>query len=78
MMVKDGKGGDSNRNHRLLCMTCRDLIVVARFDGAPIYNLPKGGEMGCTTVLIVEIVSMLPYIEGEKGLETFGNRIRCT
>ena len=77
-MVKDGKGGDSNRNHRLLCVARRDLIVVARFDDTPIYNLPKGREMGCTTVLIVEIVSMLPNIEGEKGLETLGNRIRCT
>ena len=44
---------------------------VAVLDDLPVDDLPEGCEMGGTTVLVVQIVGVLPDIEGEEGGETF-------
>ena len=44
---------------------------VAVLDDLPVDDLPEGGEMGGTTVLVVQIVGVLPDIEREEGGETF-------
>ena len=48
-------------------------MVIAIFDDFPIDDLPKGGEMGGAAVLVVEIVGVLPDVEGEQGFEAFGD-----
>ena len=48
---------------------------VAALDDLPVDDLPEGGEMGGTTVLVVQIVGVLPDIEGEERGETFCDRV---
>lgn len=43
---------------------------------APVHNLPERGQMIRPTVLIVQIVRMLPHIEGQQRLQTLLHRVR--
>ena len=43
---------------------------VAVLDDLPVDDLPEGGEMGGTTVLVVQIVSVFPDIKREEGGKT--------
>ena len=53
----------------------RFLDVIAAFDGLPVEDLPEGGEMGGTAVLVVEIVGVFPDVEGEQGFEALGDGV---
>ena len=46
-------------------------MVIASFNHFPVHDLPKGGEVGSAAVLVVEIVGVLPDVEGEQGFEAF-------
>ena len=45
------------------------------FNYLPIYDLPECGEMSGSAVLVVEIVGMFPYIEGQKRFQALNNWI---
>ena len=53
------------------------LFRVPILDFAPVQNLPEGGEVGSPTVLVIQVVSMLPDVKGEDGLEAVGHRVVC-
>ena len=44
------------------------LLGITIFNYVPIYDLPKGSKMVRTAILIVQIISMLPYVECEQWL----------
>lgn len=43
----------------------------------PVDDRPEGFEMGGAAVLVVQVVGVLPYVEGENGFEAMGYRIVC-
>ena len=44
------------------------LLGITFFNYVPIYDLPKGSKMVRTAILIVQIISMLPYVKCEQWL----------
>ena len=42
------------------------LGIIPITDNTPIDNLPKSGEMSCAAILVIQIISMLPYIESQQ------------
>ena len=50
-------------------------MVIAGFDDFPVDDLPEGGEMGGAAVLVVEVVGVFPDVEGEEGVEAFGDGV---
>lgn len=58
--------------------TSWDLSIVSLItfiNHLPVHDLPKFGKMGGTTVLIIEIIGVLPNVEGQKGLQALGNGV---
>ena len=51
------------------------LLVIAGFDDVPIDDLPQSGQMGGAAGLVVEVVGVLPDVEGEQGFEAFGDGV---
>ena len=45
------------------------LLIIAFLHFFPVHNLPKGGEVRGTAVLVVQVIRVLPDVEGEDGLE---------
>ena len=43
----------------------------------PVYDLPKGFQVCRTAVLVVKIIGVLPYVEGQEGLEASAQGIAC-
>lgn len=39
------------------------LLIIPLFNNIPVDNLPHCGKMVRTTVLVVEVIGMFPYIE---------------
>ena len=46
------------------------VTTVALLHDVPIDNLPEGSKVVGTSVLIIELVGMLPYVEGEQWGES--------
>ena len=44
----------------------------------PIQNLPELCKMGSTTVLVVEVISMLPNVESQQRFQPLGHRVKST
>ena len=44
------------------------LLGITIFNYVPIYDLPKGSKMVRTAILIVQIISVLPYIKCKQRL----------
>ena len=51
------------------------VTTVALLNDVPIDNLPEGSKVVGTSVLIVQVVGMLPYVEGEQRGETLLNGV---
>ena len=49
-----------------------NIDIIPFFDDSPVEDLPEGGEVGGAAVLVVEVVGVLPDVEGEEGLEAAG------
>ena len=52
-----------------------DLLIISLFYHLPVNNLPQGSQVVGTTVLIVQIVGMLPNVESQQRFQAFLNRI---
>ena len=50
-------------------------MVIAGFDDFPVDDLPEGGEMGGAAILVIQIVCVFPDVEGEEGVEAFGDGV---
>ena len=50
-------------------------MVIANFNHFPVHDFPQFGKMGSTAVLVVEVVGVLPDVEGEQGFEAFGDGV---
>ena len=50
-------------------------VSEAGFDSGPVDDLPERGEVGRTTVLVVEVVGMFPHIEGKQGGEALSDGV---
>lgn len=53
--------------------TLKKLIPPLNF--RPVEDLPEGGEVGGTAVLVVKVVGVLPNVEGEDGGEAAGQGV---
>ena len=42
---------------------------------APVHNVPQRFQMGGPTVLVIQVVRMLPDVEGEEGLEAVSDGV---
>ena len=51
------------------------LTAVPFFQHGPVDEGPEGLELGGAAVLVVEVVGVLPAVEGEDGLEAFGEGV---
>ena len=49
--------------------------LVARGDDGPVDDLPQFGEVVGAAVLVVEVVGVLPDVEGEEGAEALGEGV---
>ena len=56
-------GGISNRNKPL-------FLFVTISDDLPVDTIPEGGDGVGTTVAVVDVVGVLPYVEAHQRLET--------
>lgn len=66
-------------HHIMLKLKCYSLmsrfILISVFDYFPVDDVPKLFQGVGTTVLIIEIICMFPYIEREQRCESVGERI---
>ncbi len=62
---------------RLAATAGRGLVggLVARGDDGPVDDLPQFGEVVGAAVLVVEVVGVLPDVEGEEGAEALGDGV---
>ena len=51
------------------------MCLVPGTDDGPVDEGPEGGEVGGAAVLVVEVVGVLPDVEGEDGLEAAGDGV---
>ena len=51
------------------------LAAVPFFQDGPVDEGPEGLELGGAAVLEVEVVGVLPDVEGEQGVEAFGEGV---
>ena len=51
------------------------LAAVPFFQHGPVDEGPEGLELGGAAVLVVEVVGVLPDVEGEDGLQAFGDGV---
>ena len=58
-------------------ITITNLFRVPLPYHVPVNNRPEGFEVGGAAVLVVQVVGMLPDVEGENGFEAVGYRIVC-
>ena len=55
---------------------CRSsFISIPLFQLCPVDDLPEGGQVGGAAVLVVQVVSVLPNVEGQEGLEAAGDGV---
>ncbi len=50
-------------------------MVIASFNNFPVHNFPQLGEMGGAAILVIQIVCVLPDVEGEQGVEALGDGV---
>ncbi len=58
-------------------ITITNLFRVPLPYHVPVDDRPEGLEVGGAAVMVVQVVGVLPYVEGEEGLEAVGYRIVC-
>ena len=53
------------------CHMMIDLFRVTFLDFRPVHDLPQRAQVRGPTVLVVQVVRVLPDVEGEEGAERF-------
>lgn len=66
-----------SEDHQEQCEQYKYLLGVPLPYHVPVDDRPEGLEVGGAAVLVVQVVGVLPYVEGEEGLEAVGYRIVC-
>ena len=51
-------------------------VLIALFDNLPIDNLPERSQVVRSAILIVQVIRMLPHVEGQQWLQPLLHRIR--
>ena len=50
-------------------------MIVSFFYHLPVHDVPQGVEMRSAAILVVQVVGVLPDVEGEEGFQAVGNGI---